>query len=428
MKHYVKLVLCFVIFSNLSFSQVIMQEDFNYPAGDTLNDHGWFAHSGVGLNTILVEDGSLEFSGYIGSGIGNKVKVIGGSGSREDVSKTFTTDSVQNIYVSLLFKVNAATATADYFFHLRDELPSSTMYRSRIFVQDDGSGLKFKVGLSKASSSIIEYYPTAISYGSTVLAILKYTYTQGASNDIVQLWINPALPGSEPPADVTASDVNSDIIIGAVALRQGAQAYNVLVDGLRVAYQWNDLPLPVELISFNCKPSGTNIFLSWVTATETNNSGFYIERMKSGNEYTPIAFIEGRGTLSESSSYSYLDIAPDNGTYFYRLKQIDFDGSYSYSQEVKAIVNNLNEFSLSQNFPNPFNPTTRIDYYIGMRSLVSLKIFDLLGNQVAYLIDEILEPGNYSVTFNASGFSSGVYFYRLENELQSITKKFTIMK
>jgi hypothetical protein len=152
----------------------------------------------------------------------------------------------------------------------------------------------------------------------------------------------------------------------------------------------------------------------WQTATELNNSGFSIERKSTGSDYMEIGFVPGFGTTTEPKSYSFNDQNLRSGVYTYRLKQVDFDGSFTYSNEVEVEVIAPAEFSLDQNYPNPFNPSTKITFSLATDSRVSLKVFDVIGQEVASLINQELTAGVHNIDFNAAGINSGVYFYRIE--------------
>ncbi|MBE0539671.1 MAG: right-handed parallel beta-helix repeat-containing protein [Ignavibacterium sp.] len=178
-----------------------------------------------------------------------------------------------------------------------------------------------------------------------------------------------------------------------------------------------DYPLPVEFLSFTSSVVDNDVTLNWVTATETNNQGFQIEKRKTQEErsgnWQNIGFVNGNGTSTESRSYSFVDENLSSGKYQYRLKQIDFDGSYKYSSSIEVEVNIPEKFSLGQNFPNPFNPSTKIIWQSPVGSWQTLKIFDVLGNEVATLVNEYRNAGSYEINFDASKFSSGVYYYQL---------------
>lgn len=176
-------------------------------------------------------------------------------------------------------------------------------------------------------------------------------------------------------------------------------------------------PLPVELLSFSSFVVDDDVTLNWSTATETNNAGFQIERSKKldvrSEEWNSIGFVNGSGTTTKIKSYSYKDENLAAGKYLYRLKQIDLDGTFEYSNIIEAEVLSPSEFILEQNYPNPFNPNTRIQFAIGSKQFVSLKIFNSLGEEVASLVNEEKSAGFYKIDFNASHLSSGIYYYKI---------------
>jgi hypothetical protein len=173
--------------------------------------------------------------------------------------------------------------------------------------------------------------------------------------------------------------------------------------------------VPVELVSFNYELISGSVQLNWITATETNNSGFSVERKTQLDErWIEAGFVPGFGTTTEYRSYNFLDESITSGSYIYRLKQIDYNGQYEYSVQIEVEVNFPDKFSLEQNYPNPFNPNTIIEYTIGSKQFVQLKVFDILGNEIMTLVDEEKSAGNYEVEFSAEELSSGIYFYKLQ--------------
>ena len=204
------------------------------------------------------------------------------------------------------------------------------------------------------------------------------------------------------------------------------------LEGTGVAYYQTivtDDLVPVELTSFTFNVSGNTVNLNWQTATETNNRGFELQRKTSG-EFTTIKFIEGSGTSTQQHQYSCQDQGLAQGTYTYRLKQIDFDGSVSYSNELEVKVDKPipNSFTLNQNYPNPFNPTTTINFAVSKSSHVTLKVYDLLGQEVAELVNSVKPAGEYNIEFNAATLPSGIYAYRLEAGNFVSVKKMILMK
>lgn len=183
-----------------------------------------------------------------------------------------------------------------------------------------------------------------------------------------------------------------------------------------IAINWSSA-LPVELASFSSSIIKNEVILDWATSNELNNSGYDIERMVTGastEEWSKVGFVEGHGTSNEAHSYSFKDRNLPSNTYKYRLKQIDFNGNYQYHElQNEVVIEKPRSFSLAQNFPNPFNPSTKINYELPDDGKVNLIIYDITGRQVAQLINEIQPAGYYNMEFNAKNLSSGVYYYRL---------------
>ena len=197
------------------------------------------------------------------------------------------------------------------------------------------------------------------------------------------------------------------------------------IDALEVN---GDGVLPVELASFASVINNNNVTLNWTTSTETNNSGFDIERSSNGT-WSKIGNVSGNGTSTVSNSYSFSDRNLASGNYNYRLKQIDFNGNFEYfnlSNEVNVGI--PSRFDLAQNYPNPFNPSTSINFDLPADGNVSLKLYDMTGREVMILVNEVRSAGYYSVNFNASNMSSGVYFYTLSAENFTATKKMMRVK
>jgi hypothetical protein len=202
-------------------------------------------------------------------------------------------------------------------------------------------------------------------------------------------------------------------------------------------------PLPVELLSFSSSVIDDDVTLSWTTATEINNSGFNIERKQvhslqsivGNEEWQTIGFVNGKGTTTEPQTYSFVDENLSADKYQYRLKQIDFDGTFEYSNVVEAVILPPAKFSLEQNFPNPFNPTTTIKYSIPEVAThrdaslsTTLKVFDVLGNEVATLVNEYKPAGKFEVEFNATTLASGIYYYQIKTGEFVQSKKMILLK
>ena len=210
-------------------------------------------------------------------------------------------------------------------------------------------------------------------------------------------------------------------------------------DGLLVGSVINGItygvlhPLPVELLSCSSSVNDNDVILNWTTATETNNSGFQIERREMKNErseeWKTITFVNGNGTTTEPQTYFYKDVNLSVGKYQYRLKQIDFDGTFEYSNIVEAVILPPARFSLEQNYPNPFNPSTKIEYAIASSQFVSLKVFNALGQEVETLVNEYQEAGAHSKVYVVnSTLPSGVYYYQLKAGEFIQTRKMILLK
>ena len=194
----------------------------------------------------------------------------------------------------------------------------------------------------------------------------------------------------------------------------------------------NNEPLPVELASFSAAANDDVVVLSWITKTEKNNYGFSVERRVKNEEWVNIGFVNGYGNSNSPKNYSFRD-KTSNGTFSYRLKQIDTDGSYQYSDPITVEVKaKPMKYDLA-NYPNPFNPETKIQFELPQASRVNLTVYNIIGEKVVTLADENMEAGVYQRTFSSNSYygqlSSGIYFYKLTTDNGiNITKKMVLAK
>ena len=193
------------------------------------------------------------------------------------------------------------------------------------------------------------------------------------------------------------------------------------VGGVGTILATMDGGIPVELSSFTASVFGNDVTLNWKTASEINNKGFEIQRRVSSlqsavsnSEYDVVGFVEGNGTTTELNRYCYVDRSLSPSSYHYRIKQIDFDGTYEFSNEIEVEIGIPEKFALFQNYPNPFNPTTIISWQSPVGSHQTLRVYDMLGNEVVTLVNEYRQAGSYEVDFNAYQLSSGIYFYKMQ--------------
>jgi len=190
-------------------------------------------------------------------------------------------------------------------------------------------------------------------------------------------------------------------------------------------------PVPVELTDFNASVVNNNVTVSWATATETNNKGFSVERKAKNGEWATIGFVNGKGNSTEITNYSYTDkeaVKLNSTKVAYRLKQVDLDGTTTYTKEIEVEIALPNTLSLGQNYPNPFNPSTKINFELPENGMVTLKVYNVSGVEVATLVNKQMNLGRYDIAFDATNLSSGVYFYRLQFGNQVITRKMVVMK
>ncbi len=192
--------------------------------------------------------------------------------------------------------------------------------------------------------------------------------------------------------------------------------------------------LPVELTSFTGSAHGRNVELLWNTATEINNSGFEIQRtihsgLKGLMDWQKVGFVDGSGTSNIQHSYKYVDANSAATTYSYRLKQIDRDGKFTYSNAIEVITTlTADDFKLSQNYPNPFNPSTKLSFAVKNAEQTSLKIYNVVGEEVATLFNDVAQPNQvYTLTFDAKNFSSGMYYYVLHSASRNEVKKMMLL-
>jgi len=394
--------------TGVAYYSLPMSEDFNYSVGSYLNANGWAVHSGAGTNPITVTGSGLTYTGYTGSGVGNAVTLVT---TGEDVNKTFSVQKTGSVYCSFLVNITSAQTGGDYFIHFGTN-PWTTNFYSRVYVKNDGSG-NISFGISKGAGTAV-YTAATYSLNTTYLVVFKYTFVADdalPTNDVSSLFIfiDPNLPTTEPIPTITSTDASSDDTsgIGGVGLRQGSTSTSpvVIIDGIRTGTSWQDTPLPVTLESFTNNVNNNNVNLTWKTGKEMNNKGFEVLRNN-----IKIGFVEGKNT---ASTYTYSDNNLQPGSYTYKLKQIDFNGNYQcFNLSGNVIISTPKKFSVEQNYPNPFNPVTKIVYSIPQDSKVTVKIFDVLGREVYSLSQQQL-AGYHDFPFDASSFSSGIYFYKI---------------
>ena len=297
----------------------------------------------------------------------------------------------------------------------------------------------------------VQYWPSIAISEQGEIVILFYDTRNTTNNNIIEAYIARSTDGGATFTNELVSTVPSPTNIPNSAVRFG-DYINIDFAGGNIVPVWTDeraggfdmdiytglIPpiVPVELISFTHRIVNGKVILDWVTATELNNLGFEIQRSADNNIFTTIGFVEGKGTTTTNQYYSFTDNYAAS-TVYYRLKQVDFDGSYNYSQVIEVNGVTVSTIYLEQNYPNPFNPATTIKYQLGNDGFVNLKVFNALGEEVAELVNQFQKAGSYQVEFNAStvchscesrNLSSGIYLYQLKVGDYLESKKMLIVK
>jgi hypothetical protein len=250
-------------------------------------------------------------------------------------------------------------------------------------------------------------------------------------------------PNGEPLYDGTRTNwVREEMSLSTYTSAQNKLRFQLNTDGSVTRDGWyvDDIGIiiyqiiPVELSSFTANMSGNKVTLNWTTSSELNNMGFDIERklMSAVSGWEKIGFVEGKGNSTNIERYSYIDETPVQGTILYRLKQIDFDGTFKIFNSVSVEFAGVKEYSLEQNYPNPFNPSTVINYSLASAGPVKLTVYNMLGSEVATLVNEYKEAGNHSVEFSTeksdNKIGSGVYIYTLNAGSFTQTRKMVVLK
>ncbi|MFN3873798.1 MAG: T9SS type A sorting domain-containing protein [Ignavibacterium sp.] len=303
-----------------------------------------------------------------------------------------------------------------------------------ILQKQDGTLLTVSTSTGYPVSKSTDFGITWTNIGSTPAAI------RGACLDLVENIYAAGNGGVYKSTDGGINFVNYNLTFSANKIISYQNKILVAVSGTTNGgiYVYTDETIPVELVTFKAKVNDISVELSWSTATETNNLGFEVQRSqiskdKPQYDWQTIGFVKGGGTSTKPNSYSFVDENLSNGKFAYRLKQIDYDGSFRYSNEIEVDVNfNSADFLLYQSYPNPFNPSTKISWHLPVSGWQTLKVYDVLGNEVATLVDEYRSAGRYEVEFQSTVSShqlaSGIYFYKIQAGSFIQTKKMNLIK
>jgi hypothetical protein len=226
------------------------------------------------------------------------------------------------------------------------------------------------------------------------------------TTDLGASWyiLGDGIPGQVPCHDLTFHAASRKLVVWT----HGKGAFSLILP---------NPPLPVELTGFDLARTDKGFELKWQTASELNNRGFIVQRSTDNKSFYEIGFVKGKGSTAEISSYSFTDRIGEEGKVYYRLKQVDYDGTYTYSEVLEAEI--AGEYSLSQNYPNPFNSSTEISYNLKYDSDVQMQLYSLTGEKVITLFSGNQKAGIQKYRLTSSALASGVYIYKIYAESSS---------
>ncbi len=389
-------------------AQSLFVDDFSYGTGNLVGNGSWAAHSGAGSNAIQVISGSLSYTGYANSGSGNSIQAIMGSGSREDVNHAFTAQNSGTVYTSFLISVSGGN-NQTYFYHF-----NNSGFRGNIFVGSSGVGGDFDLGIRASATSSPVKTGISLSFSTTYLVVMSYNIDTGVAN----LWVfsGGTLPSTEPAAHATDTGT-SGTTIDEVSVRQASGDATIQIDGIRVGTSWNNAPLPVEYKRFTAQEKNGKVELNWSTLSENENDYFSIEHSTDGYTFSEIGRKAGAGDSFQELHYSFLHSFPTKGSNYYRLKQTDFDGKYTYSSVVSLALKEQPDIRV---YPNPFQEQVHISFDEELDETAFVEIYDLAG-QVQFR--KTVGAGSLQQTLSMESLPTGMYVLKVRSDRSYQTKR-----
>ncbi|MDP2301750.1 MAG: T9SS type A sorting domain-containing protein [Ignavibacteria bacterium] len=351
--------------------------------------------------TVNIVKGKLNLNGNIltlGSSamlVESPINTVTGTSGKITTTRTLTSpnDNIAGLGAMLTSSANLGVTTVERYHNVRSGSGNQSILRTFNISPSNNTGL---------NATIRFYYDESELNGIQESELVLFNSTDGTNNN----WLLSGGTVNTSDNYVELSSLNS---------------FSYLTLGSSVNQ------IPVELTSFTAIHENGKILLNWSTATETENRGWDIEK-QINNTWETIGFVDGAGTSLQPSTYSFIDNQINKTKVSYRLKQIDFNGQVSYSNIVQVDGYSPLTFTLNQNYPNPFNPETIIRFEIPFTSHINLTVYNLLGEKISSVIDEILESGIYTKSFNAFNLTSGIYIYRLTAGEVMLTKSMMLLK
>ena len=321
----------------------------------------------------------------------------------------------------------ADVTITNYDFYLGQSVDPASMSTTDFSANFVGPKKQVRAGSLTILANAYTFGNTPNNWGPEMTFFLDSVYVYSGGNLIIELR-QTGFTGTTRSLDALLTSTSGYGTLFRSCWGSGYTANSGSQGNFTIARITADDPVPVELTSFTASVSGNNVLLQWTTATELNNYGFEVERKTENSSYEVVGFVTGSGSTTEPRSYIYTDVKVPDGKYLYRLRQMDFNGTFSFSYEVEVEVNSPAVYALDQNYPNPFNPSTTINFSIAEASVVKIAVYNLLGQEVAVPINEFKEAGPHTITFDASELTSGAYFYTIETPQFKQTRKMLLAK
>lgn len=408
------LIVFTILFFGKSMAQNLLQENFNFTGN--LSANGWAAHFNAGVNPIQANTNSLSFPNYVLSGVGFAANV---NNDGEDDNKTFAAQSSGDLYVSFLIKVNSSPGI--YVLHFGTPTPSgSSTYFGRVHIINDGTG-DFEFGLSHNTTASQVQTNNNYTFGNTYCVVMRYSFVAGTNNNVVSLYVFDAIfPNTEPASPTittfgAAAPTSEPASLGSICLRQNDVSQNFVADGISVSTAWAGLNvIPVTLTSFTGEYKNGNTSLEWKTENEINNNRFEIEQSINGRDFTKVGTVAAGNAALHTKSYQFTHINPAAGNNFYRLKQIDNDGKYTFSNTIRISVSRFEGVRAFYSAGKNITVTTNSNF----SSFVQLSLCSTDGRQLSTC--GITLRNNYEWKL-ANQPAPGIYYIKITGSGQTVS-------
>jgi len=415
----------FVFLSLSTFAQGLFFETFNYGTNPgsiiSLSGGKWVENTTASTTNIIQYNpaGSLLFPNC--NAAGGRLNILN---TGQDITSALSTSvSANNLYAAMLVNFSAAQATGDYFFHFMPTTTTNT-FTGRVFVKLNGSNINF--GLMKNNGGTVPYSSNGYLLNTTYCLVLKYTFnTATTTDDVATLYVFDAtngIPVTEPLSSELSISANTDATaIGAIAVRQGAATAGATgaFDNIIVDTTWPNMVslLPIKLKSFNSAYKNNSVILNWQSMYENNFDFYQLEKSIDANQFTTVATIKGKSINGNAADYSFTDASIVKDKQYYRLKMVNRDGSFNYSQVITSSSKSTLEISL---YPNPVN-NLLIVTHPQLSEIGTLQIFNQEGKLVK---SATTQKGTAQTTVDVESLNKGAYaLYFLVNG-NSIVLKF----